>query len=371
MNMQRLDNEYEREPTAWELKLFRTLLDQSNDAIEVFDPESLRFLDVNEKACVDLGYNRKELLSMSIFDIDPTLDHSSAKRIVEELRKSGSVTRETSHRRKDGSTFPVEVNIKHVPLDWDYIVTVVRDTTERRRAEEGSRKLSVRLLQLQDEERRRIARELHETTAQDLSGLRLCLGQLKGLEAKLPVSAQRIIANSLEISERIIEGIRVLSYGLHPPLLEETGLSMAVAWYARGFARRSGIEIKVEIPDGFGRLPQEHETTLFRILQECLVNIDRHANSRWARIHMTRQADSVSLEVEDRGQGMGGELRPGSQAAQEPGVGIAGMRERVKQLHGVFEIESAPGRGTTVRAVLPIPAHLAAPNASGGRGTAR
>jgi two-component system NarL family sensor kinase len=138
-----------------------------------------------------------------------------------------------------------------------------------------------------------------------------------------------------------------------------------VAWYAGGFSRRSGIEINVEIPDGFGRLPQEHETTLFRILQECLVNIYRHSNSRWARIHMTRAADSVTLEVEDRGQGMAGELRPSSQEAQELRVGIIGMHERVKQLHGVFEIESAPGRGTTVRAILPIPHADASSTAAG------
>ena len=368
MNM-RLVNKYEREPTARELKLFRALIDRSNDAVEVFEPETLRFVDINEKACLDLGYTRRELLSLTIFDIEPTLDQSSVARVREELQKSGSVTRETSHRRKDGSTFPVEINLKHVQLDWDYIVTVVRDITERRRAEEISRKLSVRLLQLQDEERRRIARELHETTAQDLAGLRLCLGQLKALDAELPVFAQAVIADSMEISERIIEGIRVLSYGLHPPLLEETGLSMAVPWYARGFARRSGIEINVAIADGFGRLPQEHETTLFRIVQECLVNIERHSNSRWARIHMTREADSVSLEVEDRGQGMPSEWKPGPQEVQELGVGIAGMRERVKQLRGVFEIESAAGRGTTVRAVLPVPSQLVAPGGSGG-GTA-
>jgi PAS domain S-box-containing protein len=245
------------------------------------------------------------------------------------------------------------------------LVGMAQDVTERKRAEEMSQKLSVRLLQLQDEERRRIARELHETTAQDLAGLRMCLGELNHLNCELPVSARQAIEDSLEISNRMIQEIRALSYSLHPPLLEETGLAMAVAWYAGGFSRRSGIEINVEIPDGFGRLPQEHETTLFRILQECLVNIYRHSNSRWARIHMTRAADSVTLEVEDRGQGMAGELRPSSQEAQELRVGIIGMHERVKQLHGVFEIESAPGRGTTVRAILPIPHADASSTAAG------
>jgi PAS domain S-box-containing protein len=118
------------------LKLFRSLIDQSNDAIEVVDPETGRFLDANERACTDLGYTREEFLSLKVSDIDPVVDQSAFPRAVEELRKSGFATLESLHKRKDGSTFPVEINLKYVRLDRDYLVTVVRDATERKRGEE-------------------------------------------------------------------------------------------------------------------------------------------------------------------------------------------------------------------------------------------
>jgi PAS domain S-box-containing protein len=130
-----LDKARQSEHTIRELKLFRTLVDQSNDAIEVVDPETLRFLDANEKACSELGYRREELLALGVFDIDPEVTESSVVKIKEELRKSGSLMIETIHRRKDGSTFPVEVSMRQVGLERDYIVAIARDLTERKLAE--------------------------------------------------------------------------------------------------------------------------------------------------------------------------------------------------------------------------------------------
>ncbi|MGA9306515.1 MAG: PAS domain S-box protein, partial [Candidatus Sulfotelmatobacter sp.] len=129
----------ENECTIRELKLFRTLLDQSNDAIKVIDPETLRFLDVNERACSELGYRREEMLSLKVFDIDPAVTESSVEKIKQELRELGSFMMETVHRRKDGSTFPVEVSMRQVELDRDYVVTISRDITERKRAGEALR----------------------------------------------------------------------------------------------------------------------------------------------------------------------------------------------------------------------------------------
>ena len=125
----------EGERTIRELKLFRTLVDQCNDAIEVVDPETLRFLDVNEKACSELGYSREELLSLRVFDINPAVTESSVEKIEEELRKSGSLVMESVHRRKDGSTFPVEVSLRRVQLEREYVVAIARDLTERKLAE--------------------------------------------------------------------------------------------------------------------------------------------------------------------------------------------------------------------------------------------
>jgi len=129
------NNAHENERTIRDLRLFRTLVDQSSDAIEVVDPATLRFLDVNEKACSALGYSREELLSLRVFDIDPTVTESSSVKVKEQLRKSGAVVMESVHRRKDGSTFPVEISIKRVQLDRDYVVTIARDLTERKQAE--------------------------------------------------------------------------------------------------------------------------------------------------------------------------------------------------------------------------------------------
>ncbi|MGB7863959.1 MAG: PAS domain S-box protein, partial [Candidatus Sulfotelmatobacter sp.] len=130
-----LDKVREGERTIRELKLFRTLVDQSNDAIEVVDPETMRFLDVNEKACSELGYSREELLSMGVFDIDPAVTDSSVRTILEELRNSGTLVIESIHRRKDGITFPVEISMRRVQLERDYIIAIVRDLTERKLAE--------------------------------------------------------------------------------------------------------------------------------------------------------------------------------------------------------------------------------------------
>src|SRR5271157_1230676 len=138
-NEQLLKTAGERERMLHELTLFRTLLDQSNDAIQVTDPETLRFLDVNERACVELGYSREELLSMAVFDIDPNIDESVRARVGQQLGESGFAIIEGVHRRKDGTTFPVEVNLRKVQLEREYEVAVARDITARKRAEEALR----------------------------------------------------------------------------------------------------------------------------------------------------------------------------------------------------------------------------------------
>ena len=149
-----------RKRTEESMALFRKLIDGSNDAIEVVDPATLHFLDVNEKACLDLGYQREEMLSMTVYDIDPVLDPSLHTRIDEKLRESGFVIMESQHRRKDGSTFPVEINITYIQLDRDYAVAVVRDITERKVAEGTLSKLPRRLIEAQEKEYSRVAERI-------------------------------------------------------------------------------------------------------------------------------------------------------------------------------------------------------------------
>ena len=151
----------------------------------------------------------------------------------------------------------------------------------------------------------------------------------------------------------VIQQIRTLSYLLHPLLLEEAGLASALRWYASGFAERSGIKVKVVMKGGFGRLPKETEISVLRIVQEGLTNVHRHSKSRLATIRLARANKTIHLEVIDRGVGMA--LPSAATGWNSPlGIGIAGMRERVKQLGGVFEIQSEPGHGTTIRVELPV-----------------
>jgi PAS domain S-box-containing protein len=233
------------------------------------------------------------------------------------------------------------------------MLAVMRDLTERKHAEKSLRGLSTRLLQLQDEERRRIARELHDAIGQNLAALVTNLTVAQRSADKLNPKARQALSGSLKVAEQSLNEMRTLSYLLHPPLLDEDGLASALAWYVKGFAERSEIRVDLKVSPNFGRLPQEFETTLFRVVQESLTNVHRHSKSPIARIRLSRRANEVKLEIADKGQGMPAKaLHSGTQNSGQLGVGIMGMRERARQLGGRLEIDSS-GRGTTVRVVIP------------------
>ena len=191
---------------------------------------------------------------------------------------------------------------------------------------------------------------LHETTAQDLAALKMQLGSLTRSEPVLSDHARAALTESIDIAERSMTSIRTLSYLLHPPFLDEAGLLSALRWYVAGFSKRSGITVSLDVPAEFPRLTRDVETTLFRIVQEALINIHRHADSRDAAIRLRCDGSAVVLEVEDHGCGLSleslAQLPAGNGAL---GVGVAGMRERLQQLGGVLEIESG-AHGTLVRA---------------------
>jgi signal transduction histidine kinase len=205
---------------------------------------------------------------------------------------------------------------------------------------------------MQDEERRRIGRELHDSTAQLLAGASMSLALAQRLATGISEPAQRALAESVALIAQCSQEIRTISYLLHPPLLDEVGLAAAVRWYADGFEKRSGILVDVETSAGLGRLPQDMETALFRIVQECLSNVHRHSGSTRVRIRVARDPEAVCLRVEDAGGGMAGlKALPDGDAAM--GVGIMGMRERVRQLGGQLDIRSG-ATGTAVDATLPL-----------------
>ena len=243
----------------------------------------------------------------------------------------------------------------------DYFGTVV-DVTSQRVAEaqlnatlNEVRALASSLMQAQDDERRRIARELHETTAQDLAALKMNLAALQRTAADIAEKDRALLAESAQLAERAITQIRTLSYLLHPPFLDEVGLASAIRWFAKGFANRSGVSTRLSLPEDFPRLPQEIEIALFRVIQESLINIHRHAGSPEAEIRLWTANGEVTLEVRDAGRGMP-HVRDGEPSGSEHmlGLGIGGMRERMEKLGGSLEVDSTP-TGTTVRAWLAIP----------------
>jgi PAS domain S-box-containing protein len=216
------------------------------------------------------------------------------------------------------------------------------------------RALTGRLMRAQDDERRRIAQMLHETTAQNLAALKMLLARLNRTSDRLSDSERNALLESMSLAEQSMTEIRTLSYLLHPPFLDEVGLLSALRWYAAGFAERSGIDVDLDLPESFGRLARDTETALFRIVQESLINIHRHAGSKTAHIRLQHDAETLVLEIDDRGRGIpNASLQHIMSGGGVVGVGIAGMSERMEQLGGSLEITSGD-RGTTVRARLPL-----------------
>jgi signal transduction histidine kinase len=233
------------------------------------------------------------------------------------------------------------------------ILEINTDISDQKQSQESLRRLSAYLMTLQDEERRRIARELHDSTGQKLAAAKLQLdtlvksGNLKVHEKTISEAAQWI--------DDCFQEVRTLSQLLHPPLLDEAGLLSATRWMVDGFSERAKIQVDLKVAGEVGRLPQPIELALFRVIQESLSNIRRHSGANKAQIRLARADGSVTLEVRDNGKGIPPELLSNSRnRKQVVGVGILGMRERLAQLGGTFEIDSNKS-GTTVKVQVPIP----------------
>jgi PAS domain S-box-containing protein len=221
------------------------------------------------------------------------------------------------------------------------------DIEDLKQAEEKLRRLSGDLLRSQDEERRSIARDLHDSTGQNLAALKLALGQIYSSISPSSPAVRKLISESEALADQAIQEIRTLSYVLHPPMLDEAGLETSIRLYVDGFAKRTGIRVDLEVSTSFGRLKPDVELALFRVMQESLTNIQRHSGSTQAKIRLDRNADEVFLEISDTGHAKSGGTLP-----FEVGVGISSMQERVKHIGGQLAIESG-GRATTVRVTLP------------------
>ena len=240
---------------------------------------------------------------------------------------------------------------KHLRLSHAY--TELEALAAERTAE--LQQLTQHLLKVRDEERRKLARELHDSTGQTLAALKISLAQVQEACKEAP-STLAMISDVEQLADQAIEEIRTLSYLLHPPLLDEVGFACAAEWYIEGFAKRSGINVRADIANPRERLPKSVEIALFRVLQESLTNVHRHSGASDASIHFLHEGDAVILEIRDFGKGIPEErLRLLHGANAKTGVGLAGMRERLHELNGRLEIES-DSRGTSMRATVPLDA---------------
>jgi signal transduction histidine kinase len=222
----------------------------------------------------------------------------------------------------------------------------------REHAEEELRQLSLRLMTLQDEERRHIARELHDTAGQTLAAIKMSIALIRPFEKSCP-DLQVFIDDLNALADAALQEVRTASYLLHPPLLDEAGIASAARWFAEGFAQRSGIDVHCDIPETMERPSRDCELILFRILQESLTNVHRHSGASAATISLRREDQALELEIADNGKGIAAErLHRFQNSTSNSGVGIAGMQERVRQLGGQFELRSSTN-GTTVHVSVP------------------
>ena len=265
-------------------------------------------------------------------------------------------------RRNHAALYRAQVNLEDL---------IQQRTAELNFANQNLGELSARLMHLQDEERRRIARELHDSVGQTLAALSMNLATVRAEIERLKQTANTV-ADSAALVEDMSKDIRTISYLLHPPLLDEAGLCSALTWYIQGFSERSKIKVDLDIPSDFGRLSRELETAIFRVVQECLTNIHRHSGSPTAKVRITHDDAHARILVEDKGKGIPAEKRAQIASSGTPGVGVRGMRERLRQLGGDMDIHSEAGKGTKITVHLPTqsapvpPADPMAKSASAG-----
>ena len=334
------------------------IVESSEDAIVSKDLDGI-IINWNKAAERIFGYAAEEAIGQHITLIVPPDRLNEEADILASLRRGERIDHfETVRKRKDGTLFDISVTISPVKDARGRVIgasKVARDVTERKRLalllQEAE--LSGRLLQLQDEERRRIARELHDGAGQLLAALSMNISAISTEESRLSPGVARNIEESRSLIDQAVSEIRTISYLLHPPLLDEVGLISALNEYVNGFGERSNIRVRLDLPSDLERLPRDVELSIFRIVQECLTNVHRHSGSATATVHLSRGPGEIQLQVSDQGQGINREIQDKFLAGKSSGVGLRGMRERIRQLGGRMQIQSS-GNGTSVIVVLPI-----------------
>lgn len=343
------------------------------------------------------GYTAKEAVGQHMSLIIPLDRRDEEERILARLSRGERLDHfDTVRVRKDGSRREISLTISPIRDSAGKIIgasKIARDNSGRKRAErelqesehrlrtladaldtqvqfrtqellrrnaeilqqsDQLRELSGRLMSAQDEERRRIARDLHDSAGQNLAALAMTVARIEDEAQRDPARLAQSVKDAREIIEDLTQEIRTTSYLLHPPMLDEIGLSSALGWYIEGLAQRSGLSVELNIPADFGRLAPDVELAIFRLVQECLTNIHRHSGSKTAIIRIAREPHRIFAEVQDHGRGMSPERFADVQSqGVGAGVGIRGMRERVRQSHGELTVDSN-ALGTTITAAFPV-----------------
>ena len=341
-------------------------------------------LEANRAALEGTGFQRSEAIGHKVWDVWwRTLPEELAtlKSGIANAAKGLAVREECRYALRDGSIRIADRTLNPVQDERGEVLMIVAsglDITEHLqlrgiledrvrertlelevknaevvRQTEIVRELSARLLQIQDEERRRIARELHDSVGQMLAAVSMNMANVHREADALSPEAAKSLEDNTGLLEQLSIEIRTISHLLHPPLLDEVGLESALQWYIDGFSERSKINVDLQLPEDFGRLPRNLEITLFRVVQECLTNIHRHSGSTTASIRVARLQNEVRLEVRDAGKGIPKETQATLASGKLSGVGLRGMHERLRQMGGRLEVQSN-GTGTLILATLPI-----------------
>jgi PAS domain S-box-containing protein len=294
-----------------------------------------------------LNVPQQTVVGKHLQDFLPAADHPSCQKLLNDVQ-FGSSEAELHLLLAEGNVIPANLSFSLLSRDKSTVGVLITDLTSQKQQTE----FALRLQSMQDEERRRIARELHDSVGQLLAAMGMNNDIIQSQSSKLDALAVRALSENAQLVEQASSEIRTISYLLHPPLLDVVGLASTLQWYVDGFSERSKINVTLELPADFGRLPSEMEIAVFRIIQECLTNIHRHSGSATATIRLKQEDGRLVVQVQDSGTGIPSEKRELIDSGHG-GVGFSGMRERLRQLGGTLQIHS-DRTGTVVSALLNV-----------------
>jgi PAS domain S-box-containing protein len=337
---------------------YEYLTKHANDIILLADQDQ-KIVEANEQAVVTYGYVRDELLKMHLADLHPPEARPVLGKYLREIAQNGSQVFEIMQRHKSGTTFPAEISCRIMDMEGRiFFYNIIRNISERKRSEDALREsekhlryLSSQLLTSQETERKRIAVELHDGLGQALMVSKM---RLRAIERSLPEGEpEKECEDLLNYLDELIKNVRCLSHDLMPPALEDLGLQAALQYLLDEFAKYTGIRLSTDLDDIQALFSPEKQLIIYRIFQECLNNITKHAHATEVSVAMKREPGGVSFRLEDNGKGFDVQKVPGGDSTKR-GLGLAAMDERVRMMGGDLKLWSQPGQGTRLQFTVPV-----------------